>query len=81
MSSINFNQLLAQGLHAGVSWGQSQFQTLMENKSPDEDAELEDLRYRWMLYKSKLKEAGDLRALKKHKVQRESKMIFLFSCI
>ena len=27
-----------------------------------EDSGLEDLRYRWMLYKSKLKEAGDLRA-------------------
>ncbi|KAI7804686.1 nesprin-3 [Triplophysa rosa] len=53
------------GLRAGVSWGQSQFQKLMENKSPDED--VEDLRYRWMLYKSKLKEAGDLRALKKNK--------------
>lgn len=38
--------------------------------------ELEELRYRWMLYKSKLQEAGDLRGLLKHKVQR--KKIFSF---
>ncbi|XP_065108494.1 nesprin-3 [Paramisgurnus dabryanus] len=66
---LTMRQNTLKGLRAGVSWGQSQFQKLIEgrsNKSPEEDVELEDLRYRWMLYKSKLKEAGDLRALKKH---------------
>lgn len=29
---------------------------------PVEDVGLEELRYRWMLYKSKLKDMGDLRA-------------------
>lgn len=63
---LTMRQNTLKGLRAGVSWGQSQFQKLMENKSPGEDVELEDLRYRWMLYKSKLKETGDLKALKKH---------------
>ncbi|XP_056624469.1 nesprin-3 [Triplophysa dalaica] len=62
---LTMRQDRLKGLRAGVSWGQSQFQRLMENKSPNED--VEDLRYCWMLYKSKLKEAGDLRALKTHK--------------
>ncbi|TRZ00773.1 hypothetical protein DNTS_005309, partial [Danionella cerebrum] len=58
------------GLFAGVAWGQSQFQKLMavQQDSPAmDDMELEELRYRWMLYKSKLKEAGDLGSLQKTK--------------
>lgn len=47
-----------------------------QSKAAEEDMELEELRYRWMLYKSKLQEAGDLRGLLKHKVQR--KKIFSF---
>lgn len=42
-----------------------------QQSKAEEDMELEELRYRWMLYKSKLQEAGDLRGLLKHKVQRK----------
>lgn len=52
-------------LRAEVSWGQEQFELLLqESQSRDtglgqgEDVELEELRYRWMLYKSKLKNAA-----------------------
>uniref|UniRef100_A0A673ML77 Nesprin-3-like n=1 Tax=Sinocyclocheilus rhinocerous TaxID=307959 RepID=A0A673ML77_9TELE len=72
---LRIRQNTLKGLHAGVAWGQSQFQKLMAGRrstSAEEDVELEELRYRWMLYKSKLKEAGDLRGLLKHKVQREN---------
>lgn len=41
-----------------------------QSKSAEEDVELEELRYCWMLYKSKLKEAGDLQGLLKNKVKR-----------
>ncbi|XP_061749861.1 nesprin-3 [Nerophis ophidion] len=51
-------------LKAGVSWGQEQFQLLLQDRresqtgsGPAEDASFEDLRYRWILYKSKLKDA------------------------
>nr|XP_046268346.1 nesprin-3 [Scatophagus argus] len=54
-------------LREGVSWGQKQFQLLLQEgrgseagSQPVED--LEELRYRWMLYKSKLKDGGDVRA-------------------
>ncbi|XP_029983157.1 nesprin-3 isoform X2 [Sphaeramia orbicularis] len=56
-------------LRAGVAWGQEQFQHLLQESQEGgtgsgqaEDASLEDLRYRWVLYKSKLKDAGDFRA-------------------
>ncbi|XP_050989874.1 nesprin-3 isoform X1 [Labeo rohita] len=65
---LRIKQNTLKGLHASVAWGQSQFQKLLagrQSKSAEEDVELEDLRYRWMLYKSKLKEAGDLRGLLK----------------
>jgi len=39
-----------------------------QSKSAEVDTELEELRYCWMLYKSKLQEAGDLKGLLKHKV-------------
>ncbi|XP_053365762.1 nesprin-3 isoform X1 [Clarias gariepinus] len=48
------------GLRAGIPWGQDLFQKLLNSWHADagaEDADLEELRYRWMLYKSKLKEA------------------------
>uniref|UniRef100_A0A671SUA9 Nesprin-3-like n=1 Tax=Sinocyclocheilus anshuiensis TaxID=1608454 RepID=A0A671SUA9_9TELE len=63
---LRIRQNTLKGLHAGVAWGQSQFQKLMagrQSTSAEEDVELEELHYRWMLYKSKLKEAGDLRGL------------------
>ncbi|XP_061897273.1 nesprin-3 [Entelurus aequoreus] len=51
-------------LKAGVSWGQDQFQLLLQDRKesqagsgPAEDASFEELRYRWILYKSKLKDA------------------------
>lgn len=51
-----------------MSWGQEQFQLLLEESQgseaglgPAEDMSLEELRYRWMLYKSKLKDLRDIR--------------------
>uniref|UniRef100_A0A8C2ILK1 Spectrin repeat containing, nuclear envelope family member 3 n=1 Tax=Cyprinus carpio TaxID=7962 RepID=A0A8C2ILK1_CYPCA len=67
---LRIRQNTLKGLHAGVAWGQSQFQKLMagrQSTSAEEDVELEELHYRWMSYKSKLKEAADLRGLLKHK--------------
>lgn len=60
--------VLLQSLRADLSWGQKQFQLLIQDSQsseagtgPKEEAGLEDLRYRWMLYKSKLKDVGDVR--------------------
>uniref|UniRef100_A0A3Q2ZGV5 Spectrin repeat containing, nuclear envelope family member 3 n=1 Tax=Hippocampus comes TaxID=109280 RepID=A0A3Q2ZGV5_HIPCM len=54
-------------LRSGVTWGQEQFQLLLQGSGVKKsgsgqaaDTSLEELRYRWMLYKSKLKAAGDL---------------------
>uniref|UniRef100_A0A672J8X9 Spectrin repeat containing, nuclear envelope family member 3 n=1 Tax=Salarias fasciatus TaxID=181472 RepID=A0A672J8X9_SALFA len=66
-----------EALRTGLGWGQEQFQLLLQENeeivaaSGAEDLGLEDLRYRWMLYKSKLKDAGDLRARKVVKVRPE----------
>ncbi|KAM3871413.1 nesprin-3 [Diretmus argenteus] len=56
-------------LRAELAWGQEQFQLLLQESQGEEpgsrlaeDVGLEDLRYRWMLYKSKLKDAGEIRA-------------------
>ncbi|KAF4083660.1 hypothetical protein AMELA_G00119260 [Ameiurus melas] len=54
-----------QGLRSAVPWGQAQFQQLLRSWQTDaqaEDVELEELRYRWMLYKSKLKDAERVKA-------------------
>ncbi|XP_062378753.1 nesprin-3 isoform X2 [Sardina pilchardus] len=61
-------------LRSRVPWGQGQFQQLLDSRAGsgagsgagggpevEEDVELEDLRYRWMLHKSKLKDVGELR--------------------
>ncbi|XP_067223828.1 nesprin-3 [Chanodichthys erythropterus] len=67
---LRIRQNTLKGLRAGLAWGQNQFQKLMAGQQSmvaEEDMELEELRYRWMLYKSKLQEAGDLRGLLKHK--------------
>ncbi|KAK3563510.1 hypothetical protein QTP86_030372 [Hemibagrus guttatus] len=53
------------GLRAGIPWGQAQFQQLLSSwqaEAGTEDVELEELRYRWMLYKSKLKDARSVEA-------------------
>ncbi|XP_034164256.2 nesprin-3 isoform X1 [Pangasianodon hypophthalmus] len=53
------------GLRAGIPWGQAQFQQLLSSwqaEAGTEDVELEELRYRWMLYKSKLKDAECVKA-------------------
>lgn len=60
-----------QGLHAGIPWGQAQFQQLLsswQTEAGTDDVELEELRYRWMLYKSKLKDAECVKAQFKLKV-------------
>lgn len=52
-------------LRSSLPWGQEQFQLLLQERrssGPADDVSLEELRYHWMLYKSKLKEAGDVRA-------------------
>lgn len=53
-----------QALRAGLGWGQQQLHMLLQ-ESPAEDVCLEELRYRWMLHKSKLKDVGDLRSRKR----------------
>lgn len=71
---VGLRCVLAQALRAGLGWGQQQFQLLLQ-ESPasgdgaaaaaageSEDVCLEELRYRWMLHKSKLKDVGDLRS-------------------
>lgn len=65
-----------QVLRAGVAWGQEQFQLLLQESQgsetaagPAEDVCLEELRYHWMLYKSKLKDVRDIRARTNTKVR------------
>lgn len=53
------------GLRSAIPWGQAQFQQLLrswQTEAQTEDVELEELRYRWMLYKSKLKDAESVKA-------------------
>lgn len=66
---VKTRQETLKALRAGVCLGQEQFQLLLQESQgsedgsgPAEDVGLEELRYRWMLYKSKLKDVGDLRA-------------------
>lgn len=66
----------SQALRRGVAWGQEQFQLLLEESETSEagseaaeDVCLEDLRYRWMLHKSKLKDLTNVRARTKAKVR------------
>ncbi|CAF98175.1 unnamed protein product [Tetraodon nigroviridis] len=69
-------------LRAGLDWGQQQFQLLLQ-ESPAKDAAavsggqvedvgLEELRYRWMLHKSKLKDVGELRSRKASTTLRDT---------
>ncbi|KAM8737380.1 nesprin-3 [Acanthopagrus schlegelii] len=80
---VKIQQDTLKGLRAGVCWGQEQFQLLLEESrgsedgpAPAEDVSLEELRYRWMLYKSKLKDLGNIRArTKKLQVKPEDPAI------
>ncbi|XP_062325713.1 nesprin-3 isoform X1 [Osmerus eperlanus] len=70
---LKIRQDTLKALRSGVGWGQEQFQSLLQvgqrpgsgvrTKSEPgvDDMGLEELRYRWMLYKSKLKDVGDLK--------------------
>ncbi|CAJ1074324.1 nesprin-3 [Xyrichtys novacula] len=74
MAKLNAKELQGRqdtlkGLRAGLGWGQEQFQLLLQESQrgqsgsgPAEDVGLEELRYHWMLHKSKLKDMGDIRA-------------------
>uniref|UniRef100_A0A3P8U131 Spectrin repeat containing, nuclear envelope family member 3 n=1 Tax=Amphiprion percula TaxID=161767 RepID=A0A3P8U131_AMPPE len=66
---VKTRQDTLKALRTGVCFGQEQFQLLLQESQgsedgsgPAEDVGLEELRYRWMLYKSKLKDVGELRA-------------------
>lgn len=83
MSKLSTRELMVQQdrlkeLRAGLGWGQQQFQLLLQ-ESPAreaaaaangqaEDVCLEELRYRWMLHKSKLKDVRELGSRKRSKV-------------
>uniref|UniRef100_A0A8D0ACK4 Spectrin repeat containing, nuclear envelope family member 3 n=1 Tax=Sander lucioperca TaxID=283035 RepID=A0A8D0ACK4_SANLU len=65
---LKIRQDTLKALKAGVAGGQEQFQLLLQESpgseagsGPAEDVGLEELRYRWMLYKSKLKDVGEVR--------------------
>lgn len=59
-----------------MAWGQEQFQLLLQESQSSEagsgaaeDVCLEELRYQWMLHKSKLKDVTDARARTRAKVR------------
>lgn len=84
MSRLSTRELMVQqdrlkALKAGLDWGQQQFQLLLQESSARkaaaaaaggqaEDVCLEELRYRWMLHKSKLKDVRELGSRKRSKV-------------
>ncbi|XP_017566769.2 nesprin-3 [Pygocentrus nattereri] len=74
---LKIRQNTLKGLRAGVTRGQALFQQLMDAWHSDagrEDVSMEELRYKWMLYKSKLKDAEHVKARLKPKgdgVQQE----------
>lgn len=58
---LRTRELKLQELEARIPEGQILFENLLRHRpARDPSNELEDLRYRWMLYKSKLKGSGDL---------------------
>ncbi|MBN3272985.1 SYNE3 protein, partial [Polyodon spathula] len=65
-------------LRSRIPMGQDLFQSLLKSKGTKigEDAHLEDLRYRWMLYKSKLKDVGDLKIA----AQKRSGFLYRVCC-
>ncbi|XP_061600115.1 nesprin-3 isoform X2 [Cololabis saira] len=91
-ATVKTRQETLQGLRSRVSWGQDQFQLLLQESAdgptdpglagpglagpgpagpgPAEDVSLEELRYRWMLYKSKLKDVVDIRARRRTRTKK-----------
>uniref|UniRef100_A0A8C7LPN9 Nesprin-3 n=1 Tax=Oncorhynchus kisutch TaxID=8019 RepID=A0A8C7LPN9_ONCKI len=74
-------------LQSSVDWGQEQFQLLLmawavagaRADRGAEDVGMEEIRYRWMLYKSKLKDVGDLKALLNVKVNSTVQILYCAS--
>uniref|UniRef100_A0A8C7MGX4 Spectrin repeat containing, nuclear envelope family member 3 n=1 Tax=Oncorhynchus kisutch TaxID=8019 RepID=A0A8C7MGX4_ONCKI len=77
---LKIRQNTLKTLRSSVGWGQEQFQLLLMSGAAAsgagdgadhwaEDVGMEEIRYRWMLYKSKLKDVGDLKALLNVKVR------------
>ncbi|XP_036406223.1 nesprin-3-like [Megalops cyprinoides] len=65
---LRLRQQELEELRSRVGWGQSRLQLLMSRVGAGEhNPGLEELRYRWILYKSKLKGVGDLAARLRHK--------------
>lgn len=75
-----------------MAWGQEQFQLLLQESQTSEacsvgaeDVCLEELRYQWMLHKSKLKDVTDARPRARSKVREQSYMPInkklLFFCL
>ncbi|KAL0968928.1 hypothetical protein UPYG_G00219990 [Umbra pygmaea] len=62
---LSVRQNTLKTLRSRVGRGQEQFQMLLMARA--EDTGMEEIRYQWMLYKSKLKDVGDLTALLKVK--------------
>ncbi|XP_036810526.1 nesprin-3 isoform X2 [Oncorhynchus mykiss] len=71
---LKIRQKTLKTLRSSLGWGQEQFQLLLMSGAAAsgsgvgadhwaEDVGMEEIRYRWMLYKSKLKDVGDLKAL------------------
>ncbi|XP_045070845.1 golgin subfamily A member 6-like protein 2, partial [Coregonus clupeaformis] len=68
---LKIRQNTLMSLRSSVDWGQEQFQLLLmawpvagaRADRGAEDVGMEEIRYRWMIYKSKLKDVGDLKAL------------------
>ncbi|XP_030580831.1 nesprin-3 isoform X2 [Archocentrus centrarchus] len=74
-SEVKLKHDTLEALRAGVSWGQEQFQLLLQDSQdsgtgPREDVGLEELRYRWMLYKSKLKDVTGVGARTRARAKR-----------
>ncbi|KAJ8410160.1 hypothetical protein AAFF_G00201410 [Aldrovandia affinis] len=61
---LRLKQKELEELRSRVGWGQSRLQEVLMSRSRvgPEPPGLEELRYRWVLYKSKLQDVGDLRA-------------------
>ncbi|XP_062253911.1 nesprin-3 isoform X2 [Platichthys flesus] len=85
---LKIQQNTLEALQAGVVWGQEQFELLLKEKQcrvsgsdSAEDVGLEEIRYNWMLYKSKLKDVGDMRARSNAKkpglLQRVCRLAFI----
>uniref|UniRef100_A0A8C7W675 Spectrin repeat containing, nuclear envelope family member 3 n=1 Tax=Oncorhynchus mykiss TaxID=8022 RepID=A0A8C7W675_ONCMY len=77
---LKIRQKTLKTLRSSLGWGQEQFQLLLMSGAAAsgsgvgadhwaEDVGMEEIRYRWMLYKSKLKDVGDLKALLNVKVR------------